>query len=374
MDESKIRLSCHHNSFYIPLDERDQEKSSRQAVSAVHTTHVHFVVQYEQHWAAVQLSISPFALAAFPGQTFYSSHFRYSLCCHPPPRHDLINSVVQRIYDARFHPSPWNFSVKSCGTHEPRGLNCGAADITCAKKAEEALLAHIKDPDIPAPPRDSNIEFPSRNKRRRRGDSHLSSGDDSDNQDADEGDPTEESAADDEHPGPAEQRQRRTGLQKNKTRSVAKKPYDPVRIIANKIRNGITMKRDQIRNRQVAPALLDTSTNQPESPQAKDVTHIEPMMEPVTQQVAEHYIDRIWDRTVQQVKVTEDDGWKIMFYCSCLRTYFNIRTNDKSKLRWMNAARIINSIVNGLWEHWGPHALYVYEALAGKQRTIFWGG
>jgi len=113
MDESKFISSCHDNSFYISLHDQKLKDPPKQKISTVDRTHVHFVIQHGVHWAAVQLEISPFSLAKFPGQKFFKSRFRYSLCCHPLPGIEFINSVVQRIYDDHFHPCLWDFSPKS---------------------------------------------------------------------------------------------------------------------------------------------------------------------------------------------------------------------------------------------------------------------
>jgi hypothetical protein len=111
MDESNFSPACGSNSFYITLQEQNERNTPRWAVSDVHTTHVHFAVQQGQHWAAVQLSITPFTVEDFPHQTFHSKSFLYLLCCHLPQATDFISSVVQRIYDTRFQLSQWNCSL-----------------------------------------------------------------------------------------------------------------------------------------------------------------------------------------------------------------------------------------------------------------------
>lgn len=368
MDESKFSSSCGHNSFYISLHDQKLENPSRQTVSGVHTTRVHFLVQYEQHWAAVQLSISPFSLVQFPSQIFYSSSFRYSLCCHPPPKVHLINSVVQRIYDAHFHPSQWSFSPQYCSTHESRGLNNGVADITCAKKTEKALLDYICSVDadadtvIRAPPRDSNIQISSRNKRRRLDNSHERTDSDSDRNNgaaanrsvADAAAAAEGSVVDD---GAAAEG------------SVDKyKPKNAVKIIANKIRSGIRERTKQIRKSKEEAV---STEKQPENPPAKFATLFELFATQSTEpKPIEDLITTLWVEANGLIQVSEYIAWKYLFICSCLRILHDLRDETKAVKRWVTATRIINSIVNGLWEHWGPVALFVYEAFARKNYSL----
>jgi hypothetical protein len=122
MDEIKFQENCGRQSFYISLENQDTitkegtPQLSRQKLSKDHVTYIHFVIHYEQHWAAVQIPISPFSIQGFPGQKFYSCHFHYTLCCQTSsktgPSIDLISTVVQRIFDAQFRPIDWDFSIK----------------------------------------------------------------------------------------------------------------------------------------------------------------------------------------------------------------------------------------------------------------------
>ena len=120
MDESKFKAICNRNSFYISLEDQKEAVSRlerdlrplRLIVSKDHKTHVHLAVQHGQHWAAVQISISPFSLRSIPGQRFYSCCFRYTSCCETFVPKDVLSDVVQSVYDVYYQPTQWDFSSK----------------------------------------------------------------------------------------------------------------------------------------------------------------------------------------------------------------------------------------------------------------------
>jgi hypothetical protein len=82
----------------------------------------------------------------------------------------------------------------------------------------------------------------------------------------------------------------------------------------------------------------------------------------------------LWKQACDMVKESKEMAWKYQFIFSCLR---NLRGADVGPIpptgyegqkmwRWTRAARVVNSIVDGLWLSWGPAAAFVYEALAGE--------
>jgi hypothetical protein len=348
MDESKFISSCHRNSFYISLHDQDLENPRRQIVSAVHTTHVHFVIQYKQHWAAVQLSISPFNLVQFPSQTFYSSSFRYSLCCDSLSGTGLI-STVQRIYDEHFHPSRWDFSPKywyvlvflappvsllriHSGTYEPCRLNGSAADITCAKKTEKALLDYIRnlDADASTPTQDSNIEYSTKNKRQRLNNSFERTGNDGEGEN---GDPPKESVIDDRDPAETDDGAAETDDGDSAERSVADGENKQGKLLTNKIRNGIKALK-QIRKQAVSTeTALSNTAKQSDNPQTDHAMLFELMTRSANMPV-EDLIGKIWNKTNQLVKDSGNISWKYLFICSCLRILHNTKKGkDKAVAR-----------------------------------------
>jgi hypothetical protein len=293
-------------------------------------------------------------------------------------------------------------------------LDCGAADISCAKKTEKALLDYmssvdvVADADTPALP-NPNIELSNRSKRRRLDNSYERTGNDDGRNN---GDPGERSVAGDGDPGERSV----TGDGDPGERSVAGDgdPAESIKLITKKIRRGINERATQVRKEmkarkrqavstEIAP--LNTTAIQSENPQAQYAmlseiigtrsTEIAPLS--ITTIQSENpqatlseslgvLIKTIWDKANELLRVSADIAWKYLFICSCLRMLHGVIHDNKAVMRWLNAARVINLIVDGLWQYWGPHALFVYEALAGKvnsplerqllthkqQRTIFW--
>jgi hypothetical protein len=317
------------------------------------------------------------------------------------------------------------------GTFETCGLNCGAVNITCAKKTEKALLDYIHsvdaDAETPVPRRDSNIELSRPNKRRRRGNSYERTGSDNDrgNGDlaegsvaddgdsvegsvtddgdsvegsvtddgdsaegsvADDGEPAERDVADDGGPAvgsvaddgePAERDVADDGGPAVGTATYEKKKGKAVRLLTNKIRNGIKEReKEETKAKKKRPAvwaeitLYNTTTNQPENPPATHTTFFELITAQSTQSIPMgDLIKRIWEKANELLRAAGDMSWKYLFICSCLRILYGIKDEDKAVTRWLNIVRMANSIVDGLWEHWGPLALFVYEVLAGKANS-----
>lgn len=79
------------------------------------------------------------------------------------------------------------------------------------------------------------------------------------------------------------------------------------------------------------------------------------------------------------LKEARQMAWKLRFIASCMRILRGAvplaRSGDgreHSEWRWTRASRIVNSIVVGLWDHWGPKACIIYEVLAGKVFHTLW--
>ena len=118
MNEMNFQSICNSFNHYRTLDEQTallrikEGLPSRRTLSTTRPTYVQFPVQLERHWAAVQITVTPFILRKIPGQTFYTSSYRYTLCCdlaNPSP----ICQIVQRTYDVDYHPIQWDFSNKN---------------------------------------------------------------------------------------------------------------------------------------------------------------------------------------------------------------------------------------------------------------------
>lgn len=72
-------------------------------------------------------------------------------------------------------------------------------------------------------------------------------------------------------------------------------------------------------------------------------------------------------------------AWKLRFIASCLRIIRGAVSlsgsgdgREHSEWRWTRSSRIVNSIVAGLWDNWGPKACIIYEVLAGKVFHTSW--
>ena len=76
------------------------------------------------------------------------------------------------------------------------------------------------------------------------------------------------------------------------------------------------------------------------------------------------------------IKSARETAWKYTFLVACVRRLRNhdLSSSDEgckaTRVRWINAAWIINSVVEGLWSTWGPRVALIYEALACKYHTL----
>ncbi|OBT60258.1 hypothetical protein VE03_10195 [Pseudogymnoascus sp. 23342-1-I1] len=104
------KLPAYYQTF------EDQEE--RETISMNSPTYIHFTVNLEPHCAAVQITITPFTVRTIPGQTFYTSKYRYTLCCDLA-NPTAISQIVQQTYDNSYRPTQWNFSEESCCTIDP---------------------------------------------------------------------------------------------------------------------------------------------------------------------------------------------------------------------------------------------------------------
>jgi hypothetical protein len=117
MDDQLLSSLCRDPISYYTFDEQKaaihNHKSPQRIVSRDGNTYILMVISVSGHWVAVQVTISPFTLEQFRGQTFFSSQLRYGPCCHQINNRDtshLIVGTVQRVVDSHYRPVCWDYS------------------------------------------------------------------------------------------------------------------------------------------------------------------------------------------------------------------------------------------------------------------------
>ncbi|KAF8847680.1 hypothetical protein BDZ45DRAFT_314554 [Acephala macrosclerotiorum] len=117
MEDRVLSSMCIDPTSYCSFSEQGealkQGQAARRMVSRDGNTYIHMVVPILTHWVAVQVTISPFALEKFPGQTFFSSQLRYGPCCrqiHDGGTLDAVRDTVQKVIDSFYRPVCWNYS------------------------------------------------------------------------------------------------------------------------------------------------------------------------------------------------------------------------------------------------------------------------
>jgi hypothetical protein len=117
MDDQVLSSLCRDPISYCTFDEQkaaiDNHKSPQRMVSPDGNTYIHMVIAVSGHWVAIQVTISPFTLEQFRGQTFFSSQLRYGPCCRQINNTDtshLVVGIVQRVVDSYYRPVCWDYS------------------------------------------------------------------------------------------------------------------------------------------------------------------------------------------------------------------------------------------------------------------------
>jgi hypothetical protein len=70
----------------------------------------------------------------------------------------------------------------------------------------------------------------------------------------------------------------------------------------------------------------------------------------------------------------KEDAWRLRYLASCLHIFGgkpdNSIKHNATLVRSVNAARLINLIVNGVWGYWGPSSAFVWDAIASKVNSL----
>lgn len=169
MNEAEFVSLCKANSYYCSQKQQTEatKKPSRHPLSPTTPTYVHLLVQSGPHSAAIQISINPFSLEKYPKQIFFSSKYRYTLCCSkaPPDVAVAVREKVQQVSDAQYQPCRWDFSHDEWYvighfyyerlTNSYRSVTfdgfCDSTKIskaTCWKEARSRLCDYLKSPEI----------------------------------------------------------------------------------------------------------------------------------------------------------------------------------------------------------------------------------
>ncbi|KAH6712149.1 hypothetical protein BKA61DRAFT_609740 [Leptodontidium sp. MPI-SDFR-AT-0119] len=124
MDDGDLRSLCIEKESYYTLDQQQEAliyPGRPQRIFRDRDTYVHIVIPVLTHWVAVQVTISPFALQQYPGQTFFSSKFRYGpCCCQINQSHaSIVANTVQKVIDFFYQSFSWNYSSAECCILDP---------------------------------------------------------------------------------------------------------------------------------------------------------------------------------------------------------------------------------------------------------------
>lgn len=157
-----------------------------------------------------------------------------------------------------------------------------------------------------------------------------------------------------------------------------KKDKDAIRILTKKVRDGLKRVRERKETKYYAEKINTKNFDAGESARLRGS-----LSEFYTQLASSGDIiqDRLlclstvlWQESLAIVKGAKEKAWKYKFLASCLRNIRGSLQQDGECLetiyRWKCAATMVNAIVNGLWEKWGCRAALVYEALAGKVKSL----
>ncbi|OBT72980.1 hypothetical protein VF21_07889 [Pseudogymnoascus sp. 05NY08] len=417
-------------AYYHTFEEQNVTRlfqGERETISMNSPTYIHFTVNLEPHWAAVQITITPFTVRTIPGQTFYTSKYRYTLCCDLA-NPTAISQIVQQTYDNSYRPTQWNFSEESCCTIDPIVAigDCEAAIASklCQYKGSTAQTQIIDVIEV------SDIEdgsTHSRRKRRRgpssnqiedaayasirqkyiRCSSNFDDGSgeagitgDHDTGDEDIGDEdTGDDDTGDEDTGDKDTGDKDTGDDDTGNTGDEGTGDDDTGNIGDDYTGDDDGRVDDEGNEDVGDAdgeSDDTGVDDARKIANKIRIGIEKISKtlpvdavdiqlPVGQESPEglaiYYETRLWAAASKTSKTAKEKIWMFRFLASCFALVRkkigsgerrsksgvgSIRTAD----RWISVAGMLNLIVNELSSYWGWKADLVYHALAAKNYSL----
>ncbi|ORX93635.1 hypothetical protein BCR34DRAFT_235437 [Clohesyomyces aquaticus] len=102
---------------------------------------IYFMVSLKEHYASVQICVTPFCLESYPEQSFYSSSARYKRCCPAAKTVDFTNclcNTAQRVYNSAFRLQNWNFLSPYCWKEESNILPDNV-ELSCQGIAAQLL-------------------------------------------------------------------------------------------------------------------------------------------------------------------------------------------------------------------------------------------
>lgn len=100
------------STFFINSEDVRKNCIDTRISPSLHAVHLHFMLPVKScHRATVQVSIIPFSLPGFQGQTFHYSQGAFASCCdkiHESDITPLINDSTETIYKASVPWHKWN--------------------------------------------------------------------------------------------------------------------------------------------------------------------------------------------------------------------------------------------------------------------------
>ncbi|KFY09644.1 hypothetical protein V492_05414 [Pseudogymnoascus sp. VKM F-4246] len=438
MEEENLRASCGAHSFYISLQDQKSvnetiSRSTGPTVSKEQTTQIHLAVRHHQHWAAVQISVSPFDIAAIPEQKFLQCCLRHTWCCEGAVGESLEQEPwksVQRVYDSYYGPT-WNFSSEYCRSTDPPASISHPNELTCEKRAEHALASYIqRGKERENLPEDSNLdgvhdEVANQLKRRELDTSHDQNHEIGDDVDIRNG--SSVGAWSTVHTHGTKRRRLRSSSDLMQDRSSSRNgennstgntaevqstaeiqsaEFQPAEFRSAKINPSVQQCVEEISAKIAKKILSGLDGMRPKEkkrpkktgktkPNAAVIDGVIDRAPPIPNgnipTVFRNCVDRgvtglddrlayleifLLEQSSSVTKSAHETVWKWNFLVACVRRLRNhdlsssVKGCKATRVRWIYATRIVNSVVEGLWCTWGPRAALVYEALASKNYCL----
>lgn len=101
-----------HSIFMINIEDVHKCCLTKRVPLSLHAVYLHFLLPIGScHHVAVQISIIPFSLRGFQGQTFHFSEGTYAPCCNEAREFDItspMSDLAEEIYKGSVPWHKWN--------------------------------------------------------------------------------------------------------------------------------------------------------------------------------------------------------------------------------------------------------------------------
>ncbi|KAH7010558.1 hypothetical protein B0J12DRAFT_587220 [Macrophomina phaseolina] len=97
------------------IDDLKEDKKKSAVQLSLEACYLYIPVPFQSaHHIVVEITVVPFCLPSYPGQTFYYASPSYARCCSSAQKHEFLPKLIDvacKLYQLNVHCHSWNFDV-----------------------------------------------------------------------------------------------------------------------------------------------------------------------------------------------------------------------------------------------------------------------